>query len=381
MFRFKPEEKYNIELQSPSKSLWSTFKKAYILDKNFKKFWKKLDKKNLCKDLVGVTDNFINSESYNLVSRFWCHCQINHYKSISSTSTSEAVEKNIRDYARHVLFTKKDFNEILNLLKNEKIEKVDLLKKHKNLDKFDSIQYNLATLVLFLISKNYNQNMYEKINKQIYEKFSPTLGIGNQIYNQHLLFSLLELEKIEKLINISQNNLNILEFGAGYGRTANLFLSLAKNLKYVVVDIPPAISISHNELKRIYKDKKFYLAIDVKSKDEMSNIIDKNDVIFIFPHQLKYLNKNFFDISIMIGITLEMDPKIVKKYMSYVNILSKSLYMKVFKYAGLPFSFYKFYKFDEKEHYFIDKNWVEIFCQLGLETDNIAHLGYKIKND
>ena len=205
MFRFKPEEKYNIELQSPSKSLWSTFKKAYILDKNFKKFWKKLDKKNLCKDLVGVTDNFINSESYNLVSRFWCHCQINHYKSISSTSTSEAVEKNIRDYARHVLFTKKDFNEILNLLKNEKIEKVDLLKKHKNLDKFDSIQYNLATLVLFLISKNYNQNMYEKINKQIYEKFSPTLGIGNQIYNQHLLFSLLGPKTLEKSCCYNKN--------------------------------------------------------------------------------------------------------------------------------------------------------------------------------
>jgi hypothetical protein len=43
----KPEKKFNIKLQSPSKSLWSTIKKAYFLNKNFKSFWEKLDKTNL----------------------------------------------------------------------------------------------------------------------------------------------------------------------------------------------------------------------------------------------------------------------------------------------------------------------------------------------
>ena len=46
------------------------------------------------------------------------------------------------------------------------------------------------------------------------------------------------------------------------------------------------------------------------------------------------------------------NPKIVKKYMNYVNVLSKSLYMKVFKYSGLPFSFYKFYKFTYIKFYY-----------------------------
>tara|TARA_X000000950_G_C13820224_1_gene621597 strand:- start:263 stop:1411 length:1149 start_codon:yes stop_codon:yes gene_type:complete len=378
MFKIKPESKYNLELQSPSKSLWSTIKKAFILDKNFKKFWIKFDKTNLDKELIEITNKFINSESYNLVSRFWCHCQINHYKSISGVSSSDAIKKNIRDYARYVLFDKKDFSETSKLLKNQNIENTELFKKHNSLDEFESINYNLATLILFSITKKFNDTIYNLINKDIYEKYSPNLKINNKKYNQHLLFSLIELDKMTKLIDISKKNLKILEFGAGYGRTANLYLSLINNLKYVIVDIPPSINISYNELKHIYKEKKFFIAIDVKTKEELTLIIEEFDVVFIFPHQLNLLDENFFDISIMIGVTLEMDPKVVKKYMHFVNLLSKSLYMKVFKYAGLPFSFYKFYKYDDRSNYYINKEWDEVFCDLGLETDNIAHLGYKI---
>ena len=256
-----------------------------------------------------------------------------------------------------------------------------MFQKHNRLDAFQSINYNLATLILYSISKNFINKFYDLIDKEIYEKFSPTLKIDNYKLNQHLLFSLIELEKMNKLIDISKKDLKILEFGAGYGRTANLYLSLVKNLKYVIVDIPPSIHVSLNELKNIYKDKKFFLAIDVDNKDELNEIIEKYDVVFIFPHQLNLLNDNFFDISIMIGVTLEMDPQIVKKYMYFVNLLSKALYMKVFKYAGLPFSFYKFYKYDDKSSYHINKNWDEIFCDIGLETDNIAHLGYKINSN
>ena len=314
-----------------------------------------------------------------MVSRYWRHCQINHYKSITGHSSSEALKRNIRDYARNLFFEKKDFNETIKLIKDKKSEKINLFKIHDDLDLFQSINYNLSSLVLFTINRKINEKYYEIINKEIYEKYSPSIEIDNKKYNQHFLFSLIELEKMNKLIDISSSNLKILEFGAGYGRTANLFLSLCQNLKYVIVDIPPAINTSYNELKSIYKSKKFFLAINVYDKDKLNEIIENNDVVLIFPHQLKLLSRDFFDISILIGVTLEMEPKIVKQYMHYINILSKYMYMKVFKYAGLPFSFYKFYKYDEKSHYYINENWEEIFSEVGLETDNIAHLGYKIK--
>ena len=111
----------------------------------------------------------------------------------------------------------------------------------------------------------------------------------------------------------------------------------------------------------------------------MNEVLKKNDVIFIFPHQLKFFEEKYFDLSLMIGITLEMEPKDVKRYMSYVNLLSKNLYMKVFKYSGLPFSFYKVYRHDSREDYFIGKSWKNLFIEIGLETDIISHSGYRIE--
>ena len=86
----------------------------------------------------------------------------------------------------------------------------------------------------------------------------------------------------------------------------------------------------------------------------MKKTLRDNDVIFIFPHQLKMFDTKYFDLSLMIGITLEMEPKDVKRYMEFVNKLSKSLYMKVFKYSGLPFSFYHVYRHNVRKDYFIN---------------------------
>ena len=52
-------------------SIWSTFKKAYLISKNFEKFWNELGKNNLPKDLVKITNLFIESESYLWTSKYW----------------------------------------------------------------------------------------------------------------------------------------------------------------------------------------------------------------------------------------------------------------------------------------------------------------------
>ena len=81
----------------------------------------------------------------------------------------------------------------------------------------------------------------------------------------------------------------------------------------------------------------------------------------------------------MIGIINETEPKTLKNYMYQVNKISKKLYMKVFKYSGLPFSFYKFYRYNEKKDYFIPDTWKELFSEKGMESDLVYHLGFEIK--
>jgi len=377
---FTPEKKFGIKLQSPSKSLWSTLKKAYFLNKDFKKYWLTLNKKNLDKELVDTTNKFLKSESHKWVSRFWNHCQINHFKSISNLSSSESINKNIRDYARHVYFDKNDLNDVCEELKEDiNLLNFNVFQKHTDLSKYDSVSYNLTTAILYLRLKNLTDKYYNLINKRMFDKYSYNININGKKINQHFLYTIIELEKISKIFDVEKKNLKILEFGAGYGRTTNLFLSLSSQVKYVIVDIPPAICVSYDEIKKNYPNKKIFSAVDIDDHQSMNDAVEKNDVILVFPHQLKFFKKKYFDLSIMIGVTLEMEPKDVKRYMEYVELLSNNVYLKVFKYSGLPFSFYKVYRHDVREDYFIGKNWKKLFLETGLETDIVSHSAYKVE--
>ena len=73
----------------PPKSLWSTFKNAYVKRKNFKKFWKNLNKKNLPEEIIKITDFFVESESYKWSSKLWTHLMIGHYKYMANKSSKE----------------------------------------------------------------------------------------------------------------------------------------------------------------------------------------------------------------------------------------------------------------------------------------------------
>ncbi len=121
MFLFKPEEKYKIKLQSPSKSIWSTFKKAFILQKDFKRYWLKLDKSNLPDDLIQATNVFVESPSYDWVSKFWKHLIIGDYNTLTNTSDKDGFQKAILDhYTSSTFFDKKNdrlLNAVMSLYK------------------------------------------------------------------------------------------------------------------------------------------------------------------------------------------------------------------------------------------------------------------------
>ena len=380
MFFLKPENKLNVKLQSPSKSFWSTFKKAFLINKDFKKYWNNLDKSSLSKELVTFTTNFVNSKSYKQVSKFWRHIAINHFKGLAQATDKKTQNSIIHaDYVSCTFFNKENFESLKFFDFNQLPDNYNIFTKHENLTEHDSISYNIATIIYFLKKKKFLDKYYNLINKKFYEDFSHTLKIDSYNINQHLMYSINELEKINILTDSKESDLKVLEFGAGYGRTANMLLSIKKNTKYVIVDIPPSLYVSTLRLRKHYPDLKIFHAFDLNKKDELKKAINDNDIIYIFPHQLAILEENYFDLAIMIGVINEMEPKNIKNYMNFVNILSKNLYMKVFKYSGLPFSFYKFYSYNIKKDYYISNNWEEIFTENSLESDQIYHLGYKIK--
>ena len=159
----------------------------------------------------------------------------------------------------------------------------------------------------------------------------------------------MEYEKIEELLNkINLPKKNFIEIGAGAGRTAKVILSINENAKYVIADLPPAIEVSYKNLKACFPNKKILKCFSVKDSN-LKEALEKNDILFVFPHQIQFFPKKIFDLSIAIDCLHEMDKSIIKNYMDNFEKVSKGLYFKVWENAGLPYSFYQHYSVHKKE--------------------------------
>ncbi len=379
LFKFLKKKETSLH---KSKSFWSTFKNAYLRQKNLKKFWLNLDKKNLSPEVVKITNLFMNSESYNWTSKFWRHCLINHYNHMANISKGvdplDAILKS--DYSGFSFLDEFSISESLKKNYGKLNLEVDLLKKHKDLSSSQSLQYNMVLLVLYEhmrhqeIFKN-----YDKVRTEIYKKYNPYLNIENKIVTQQSLISLLEYEKIFSLVKDVKEPLKILELGAGYGRTANVILSLKPNTKYVIADLAPSVYFSKKTLSDTFKDKKIKSGFEITNQKEMIKMFNENDILFIFPHQLKFFEKKTFDISLSIGNLCEMERKQIKNYMQIYENISNFLYFKVWEISGLPYSFNQYYSVHNKKDYEIKDSWIEHFKERCVMPTNQFELGYEFK--
>ena len=366
-----------MKLQAKKKSLWGTFKNTYLRQRNLKKFWTQLDKKNLPKELVETFNLYLNSPSYDWSSKFWHHVIMLHLDLIASGKHKDY--ENIM--AKHY-FTWTEINEdwIKNScqsVQNNQINlKVNLFKKQNNLNWADSINHNLILLLLYENIKSRKVFKYlDKIksNNAIVEN---SLNIDGLEITQDNLNSLYEYEKIESLFSkINRTKKFFLEVGAGAGRTSRVILSLNEDIKYVIADLPPAIDVSFKNIKASFPHKKIKKCFDLDEKS-LNIAFEENDILFIFPHQINFFPKKTFDISLAIDCLHEMEKRIIKDYMTNFERVSKMLYFKVWEYAGLPYSFYQHYSIHEKKDYFIKDYWIEHFktrCQYPSKYFELAY--------
>ena len=349
-----------MKLQAKKKSFWGTFKNAYLRQRNLKKFWTKLDKKNLPADLIETFNLYLNSPSYNWSSKFWHHVIMLHLDLIAS-----GKHKNYETIMAKHYFTWTEINEDLikdscKEVQNNKINlKVNLFKKQKNLNWADSINHNLILLLLYENLKSRKVFKYLNKIKRNNSIVENSLDIDGLEITQDNLNSLYEYEKIESLFNkIKSTKKFFLEVGAGAGRTSKVILSLNDNAKYVIADLPPAINVSFKNIKASFPNKKIKKCFDLDEKN-LNIELKENDILFIFPHQIKFFPKKTFDISLAIDCLHEMEKKIIKDYMTNFERVSQILYFKVWEYAGLPYSFYQHYSVHEKKDYFIKDHWKE----------------------
>ncbi len=359
-----------------------------IFPKKFDKCWKKIESsENIDDSLRYITNSFINSKSYKLVSNYWHILNIKNYKTLSTVGMKKYGSTIARNY---YTFTEINHDEWLdgavNNLKNFpfKIDSTEVFKKHDGFTYNESISYNYLCYLLFYNLKKTNVFSHiAKLKDETYLGFNdPHIKIENINVTTDKIASLLDYEKIQKAFNIKKFN-KILEIGAGAGRTCEAILSIENNLKYILCDIAPAMYISYNRLKLAFPNKKITLLIDENDKTELKKKIEGSDIAFIFPHQLEILSENSLDLVLAIDCIHEMDKSTIQYYFKLFNNITKNFYFSIWDKTDVPYSKNILRKKNTLNYnsgdYKIPNNWKNIFNEKIVFPSNQLSLGFKIK--
>jgi putative sugar O-methyltransferase len=376
----------------------------YILNRlpvhNFKNFWKKNKNSSLVKEeLKKMIDFFITSESYKYVSNYWNYLNIQNMKqifendnNINNFSTSIAL-----NYYTFIDVTENQVYKTITNVENEIFSsKIYFFKKQKNLNYVQSMKYNFLTFLLFLnlIKINYYEKL-KLLGDEGYVSFGdPYIEIEGIKVTSDKINSLFDYDKINRFCNLNHQKI-ILEIGAGSGRTSQSIMTFNSNCKYVICDIPPALYISYERLKKVFKNKKIGLLYDYQnnnqkvklmgggsSEQDLNTQINHYDISFIMPHQLSLLNNRFFDLTIAIDCLHEMDKKTINKYINNINKISKLFYFSVWKKTNVPFSGI-FNRFSNNLNYYsndynLPKNFKKEFEEDLIFPSNFISSGYRI---
>ena len=368
------------------KSFFSKIKDSYFKRFNIKKFWANLKINKIDNDLKRLVDSYLISDSLKFSSKYWNKLNIHTLDQINnlgiekfhtSVSNSYFTWKSINDDFIKGLFNFFDKHQLAN------IDPKNLLTKHNGFTITQSINYNLITILLYqYLLKN---NQLEKL--EILEKNDfmidncPRLKINKLTITEDKLHSLIEFNQIGKIIKEDNLKLNYLEIGAGSGRTTETVIRLDKRVdKYIIADIPPALYINFLRIKHSFNNLKVKMCVNIESTKELEKSIDKNDILFIFPHQLKYFKDKFFDVSIAIDCLHEMKKKTIKKYMEIFNKKSKFLYFKVLEETYVPYDYKNYLNVNNEKDYYINTTWKQIYKEKCICPSNYMELAYETKS-
>ena len=367
---------------------------------NLKNFWKKNKNRYLVnEELKKMIDFFITSESYKYVSNYWNYLNIQNIKqifendnNINNFSTSIAL-----NYYTFIDVTENQVYKTITNVENEIFSsKIQFFKKHKNLNYIQSMKYNFLTFLLFLnlIKIDYYEKL-KLLGDEGYVSFGdPYIEIEGIKVTSDKINSLFDYDKINRFCNLNHQKI-ILEIGAGSGRTSQSIMTFNSNCKYVICDIPPALYISYERLKKVFKNKNIGLLYDYQnnnqkvklegggsSEQDLNTQINHYDISFIMPHQLSLLNNRFFDLTIAIDCLHEMDKKTIDKYINNISKISKLFYFSVWKSTTVPFSGI-FNRFSNNLNYYsndynLPKNFKKEFEEDLIFPSNFISSGYRI---
>ena len=180
---------------------------------------------------------------------------------------------------------------------------------------------------------NLRYKLIKTSNPELLEISDSTFGnptgtyINKKFYTWKFLDALEEIVSIKKNINLKEIN-SIVELGAGIGMLASCFLKLNKNLKYVIIDIPPTLFFSEYYLKNIGFKVFGYQELVNNPNIEIDKVLKSHDAICLPTWKIDLLINKKFDMFINISSFMEMEKEQSIFYLNKIkDVITKYVYL------------------------------------------------------
>lgn len=236
--------------------------------------------------------------------------------------------------------------------------------KHDYFSTFNWIQsvlYNFLTLASWAYTRSAVHDPALLALREPEEgKPASILDESGALISQDLANSILEISSMGSALPVGSV---VAELGAGYGRDAYAMLATNPGIKYVVIDIPPALWVAETYLRRLFPARRIFAFRDFDNFDEVESEFRASDIAFFLSTQITKLPESFADLVINISSLHEMRPDQIDFYfLQFDRILKEGgrFYFKQWKRGNVPFENVTI----KREDYRIPKTWQ---CELSRE--------------
>lgn len=193
--------------------------------------------------------------------------------------------------------------------------------KHQHIPLRQSLTYNFLSNMVW----DYAVRSFPGIEK-LYEPpvgNPPRLLRNGRLISQDLANSGLEAQFILSNVPRISAVRTVCELGAGYGRTAHALLTLRPDLRYVVVDIPPALHVSQRYLAAVYPQRKVFKFRPFDTYANIKREFESAELAFLLPSQLEFLPDDCFDLFINISSLHEMSIEQIRYYFGRIRRVTR----------------------------------------------------------
>ena len=246
---------------------------------------------NLSTELKEMEDHFINQGLIRYSSNYWNwlnHQNITQITQFGYENFKQTVARNYftwvvqpdHPYARSI----QDLAPKLSV----RLPEEEMLKVHSLFTSEESWIFNRLTAhFLNYILKIGGGPYLEKLEEPLIGN-PPCVSYQGRRVSQDIFNSLLEYLPVSHHCPLDTFS-TIIEIGAGCGRTAFTFITLHPQVKYVIVDFPPALYVSQKYLSGVFPEKKVMKFRPFMQFTEVADEYTQADIVFLMPDQLEKL--------------------------------------------------------------------------------------------